>query len=253
LSPLFSSDSPGKKLSRVDLWSSVEGILGKDFRLRTHVVLAGTRGSDISTLLGKGVDRKNIVAVDSNRHAVHSTRFRYPGVEVLYSDIEEAIGKLSPQRPIGSVYMDLCCNLNEISVPMIQRCSASVTNSVFGVTMFAGREKGRIGKCFGSEDPVQARLKFIRSALNRRVQFCASYINSKNHLMVTVADSGDRNGIIPSLKKYSGGEAENLLRKQILESDLRGERTDLLYGISRQTIAAIKAHDTRGTYGNSRA
>lgn len=139
----YRGESFGKKAARLSFWEKALSVLQeKDLPIRA-LVLASREGGDISTLLGLGVPRESIVAVDIDRFAVQSCLEKW-GPPVLHMSLEEAIER-HKDEPFTVIHADFC---NVVSAKLVNSLARVITRGVrcdtlIGVVIKRGREKSR--------------------------------------------------------------------------------------------------------------
>ncbi len=133
----FKGDSPSKKIVRFEVWDYISN----EITIRTSpkvLVLAGPEGSDVGVATQLGIDVKSITAVDTNKKCVTATKWRYPEARVLHSDILEVVGKES----FDFVFLDLCGPITNESLTIATSVADSLKRSsgYLAFTFLCGRE-----------------------------------------------------------------------------------------------------------------
>ena len=273
-------DTYRKKLSRLLYWEKVEQILGNIDGF-VFLALAGPDAGDLSTLLGLGAEMEQVVLVDKDAKAVESSKWKFPKADVRHGELLEVVGK---DEKFDAVFLDFCSNLK----PEVFDYLAEVVKShlaeggVFGINILSGREAGEMRETLDkagislrgqytdkseSAYPYLTRCAILHEQLTERLGW-----SPEPALVINYASIGkDRQGV-PMLtvlyKKAKGKKSfvprsyesmlqtisvdEPAFRKDALELAKKRDRVDLLLNIPRGTLAAWKAHDTRGTYKRGR-
>lgn len=148
----YKGESPSKKQARFLYWVEVMKRLQNDrFFNAHHMVLASREGGDISTLYGLGVEPRYIVAVERNPSAAFAVQEKYPDVRVVCSDVVRIAKEY--RRSLASAYLDFCGSLTEKMVnDIFQVIQQGLRDeSMLGVTLLSGREKGEYAKSMEEE------------------------------------------------------------------------------------------------------
>ena len=144
MSSTYKGDSPGKKITRVRMWSNMMLWANwLDMKNEGILVLAGD-GGDLSALDGWGIDHDKITAVDMAKDSVDKCRERFPGIRTMHG----ALGKVvkNPNVKYNMAHIDFCGGL---SMPNINTLNSVIQNAdrsqplILAVTMLKGREYKR--------------------------------------------------------------------------------------------------------------
>jgi hypothetical protein len=134
----YRGESATKKIQRLVFWNAVKREVGsRKFNRGPHLVLSSSEAGDVSTLLGMGVQPDGIVAVDIDRHAVAAAQWKFPGLDIRHENVVDAV----QGRRWKSVYLDFCSPLSGKSMSVVAKCMPHLGGSVLGVAMLACREQ----------------------------------------------------------------------------------------------------------------
>ena len=144
MSSTYKGDSPGKKITRVRMWSNMMLWANwLDMKNEGILVLAGD-GGDLSALDGWGVDHDKITAVDIAKDSVDKCRERFPGVRTMHGSLGKVVK--NPNVKYNMAHVDFCGGL---SMPNINTLNNVIQNAdasqplILAVTMLKGREYKR--------------------------------------------------------------------------------------------------------------
>jgi hypothetical protein len=280
----YRGETPPKRVARLVFWEHVKELLGKEFLLGQHVVLLSQEAGDVSCLLGLGVIPGHIIGVDLDKHATAAAQAKHPKVGMRTQDVEAAVtGLRTSGQKVSSVFLDICAPMREQTVAKAAAVATQLkAGSVLGCAFLAGREVGDWGeKIEGAKARYKTRTGnrafFMRGPLFFRE---LNKLTTKKGVLVIptkliyyVSHGPDRYGkpmIIcvgtinrtedAHMRKFGVGTALQSVEYEFvtatpfelgalaaeLEADERP--ADLLLNASKQSVAAWKAHATRGTY-----
>lgn len=253
----YSGDSPPKKIARLRFWEAVEDILGaKSFSRGPHLVISSKEGGDISVLLGMGVRADHIIAVDTDPHAVAAARVKFEGVRIERCDFAQMAKE---NTPLACMFVDLCSPIRSGSLEKIMRASSHCL--LFGYEFLCGREKvdvyRKIEKFQGTSQ--EQRIRYLADSPVKGVHYKPArnwhYLSStESHIgkpmCITLGSSVQavRKGPAAVMTSKPVEATWDTIREEALDLEAKGLRADLLLNIKRTTLAAYKAHLTRGTY-----
>lgn len=252
----YRGESPAKKIVRLKLWKYIQRRLGRKFKGGAHLALAGPEAGDLSVLLGLEVPIQNVVLADIDKHAVDAALWKFPGADVHRKDVLDT-AEQHPTKFI-SAYLDFCGPVSEKRLSMVHKIGTQhlQKGGVIACTFLIGRERGAIWKEIEAySGSAQARrMKFIADRFSKdtkplRTLRCFHYCSHTNErygksMLVWVGTASSRSGKPVQVEEIQAD------RTDLAEEALKlGHRAPLLLNVTKQSIAAWKAHYTRGTYG----
>lgn len=260
-----SLESPAKKLARLEFWRSARKYLGETrFILGPHVVLAGQHGGDISVLLGLGVRESSIVAVDSNKDNAASCKWLWPRINVRHAQVHDVLSGLSD---VASCFLDFCSPICDESLSTLEAALPSLSGSWLGVTFMAAREQASYKAIYEKTAPTARKKEDIRPLMFRAIDRNKGGGNAfiDEEWMYYVGHNEVRFGKpmvlgMGAVRKTKVARRSKISVKNVsVTSDVFarmvvndrasvGPKALLLYALNDQSVAAYKAHLTRGTY-----
>lgn len=161
----YKGESPSKKMARLGYWRAVRKFLGGRFTKTKHVVLASREGGDIGVLVGLGVPKENIIAVDQVESAAQACAQKWPGVEVIFGDVADVVEARA--KEVGSVFLDFCGPISTTTVQVGRKILRALRyDSIFGIALLKGREHGEIE--INDEGRMSRRARRAANAMRRR-------------------------------------------------------------------------------------
>jgi len=251
----YRGESPAKKFMRVMYWAAVERQLGKLFRSGNFLVITSQYAGDVSTLLAMGVSPKNIYGVDIDKHAIAATKLKYPKIQVEQCPFWEATTAFpSLRNNLGCAFIDLCAPLRDATLDRLFEFGENV--QLLGYEFMCGREKGELNQTVKDNSAVDtlaaiARLKVLQTT-RRRNQYFRAYQNwhynshSAAHIGKPMIVSLGR--LHHSKLVNANSTSANADWDIVREICLSNPAVAPLWNISKGTMAAWRAHETRGTY-----
>lgn len=266
----YRGESATKKVQRIVFWNAVKKQVGpRKFHRGPHLVLSSSEAGDVSTLLGMGVQPDGIVAVDIDRHAVAAAQWKFPGLDIRHENVVQAV----KCRKWTSVYLDFCSPLSGKSLNVIAQCMPELSGSVLGVAMLACREQTKyrdeVAKLKGANTtPEKRRPVVLQQMLPQMVQTHRFYplnwwyylshddIRFGKPMFVGLGKvvkmpraQPDRNFIVAGTKVQRVDYNPASFAISVTDAYRKDEWKALrLYNMRRQTVAALQAHVTRGSY-----
>lgn len=279
----YKGDSPAKKVVRFKVWDLIADQLDAKGRA---LVLAGPEGADIGVALSLGFTPKQLTAVDNNKKCITATKWRYPQVRALHADVRDLVERESFNFIFldlcGPLTEDSLKTAAHVAVNGLK-----ATHGYLAFTFMCGRESpaSPIHKAIFTWQAAmskdrnkqrkktiaqRSRMKVVQSNLLRLVRKSNCVIVPKEFWFYQ-SEVGDGElpmgvflcQVLPAnryAKDSSGTEANqaNPLMHMVSGADLpsvasavlkRGIDPTLGLNASKGTVAAWKAHATRGTYG----
>ena len=265
----YRGESATKKVQRLVFWNAVKREVGpRKFNRGPHLVLSSAEAGDVSALLGMGVQPDSIVAVDTDRHAVAAAEWKVPGLDIRHENVKQTV----QERKWASVYLDLCGPLSGKSLDVVGACLPHLSGAVLGIAMLACREQNqyRQGVAELKEANITAekcRPVLFQQMLPEVIQTHTFYpLNWWYYLSHDDVRFGKPMfvGMGRVGKKPSSSSSKQLARStKVARVDYNPSSfaitvTDAyrknqwqalrLYNMRRQTVAALQAHVTRGSY-----
>jgi hypothetical protein len=260
----YRGESPAKKLVRLEFWRGARELL-PNFSEGNKLVLSSAEGGDTSVLLGMGMRPSLIHAVDIDKHAADAATWKL-GVEVQNCDVF----KHAENFMFDAVLLDFCGPLRESMLPKLCGLLSRISHrGVLGLSLLAGRENGSLKEAVASllqrtdGDSFLTRAKLITSKLygmEKRIRLkSAWYYHSHRRrsygqpmivllFQLTTSEQPTPNKQVAAANLWIYEADASGLAAEGMKLMRKGERADLLLNVSRQTLAAWKAHATRGTY-----
>lgn len=275
----YRGETPPKRVARLVFWEHVQELLGKKFLLQHHIVLLSQEAGDVSCLLGLGVAPTHIVGVDLDKHAVAAAAAKYPKILMGTRDVEAAVDEQKLRT--GSVFLDICAPMRTQTVAKAASVAMKMpVGSVLGCAFLAGRETGEWGGLIeGAKAKYQVRCGnrafFMRGPLffkqlnrqtsrNSTVVLPTKFIYYVSHgedrygkpmiiCIGTVAHikTGHLRAVGAALAEveYEYVTATPFELGSLAAGLEASERpANLLLNATKASVAAWKAHATRGTY-----
>jgi len=267
----YRGESCTKKVQRLVFWNAVKQEVGpRKFNRGPHLVLSSAEAGDVATLLGMGVNADEIVAVDIDKHAVAAAQWKFPGINIRQARVEDEV----KTRKWVSVYLDFCSPLSNKSLGIVAKCMPHMTGSVLGVAMLAAREqnqylKGVEGlKSRTSKQKEKLRPILLQEMLPEVVQthrfhplnwwyyvshddvrFGKPMFVGMGGISVTPTRTANRKDLVRMTKvrrvDYDPSSFAIAVTRAYRKHE---EQALLLYNMRRQTVAALQAHVSRGSY-----
>lgn len=266
----YRGDSTNKVIARLSYWLDVRDILGEKFFNGRHLVLASREAGDVSVLLGLGVPLENIVAFEWDRAAAAEARLKFPGLSIQQRDVGSITDK---DGSFASVFLDFCATANDEHVEKLGRVMWRMDRpSVFGCGFLIGREQGSMEKISKLKEKLSKSPDAVREAqvaraiyIDQAVEKCAKKCSATLGLprcYFYQSRSEDSKGLpycfyMAPVHAWPYDHTGAFYDVEFSDTDFRGlaldlnkggKRADLLLNIPATTIAAWKAHATRGTY-----
>lgn len=253
MSSISRGDNPPKKLVRVALWREIEERSRQHaaFKRGPHLVISGRYGGDIGVLLAMGVHPRNIYAVDTDHHATAAAKHKFPEVNFATCSFWDAI-EYFELKNVHAAHIDLFSPLRKELIQKIK----DVYNRVefLGYTYLCGRDKDEVANGISAMrevlelDAAGSRQAYLTTFHGFNVRASWDYLSSSaSHIGKPMATlllqrRGKKNLRVTSTRVTADwGD----VRKAALRDK---QDADLLYNVRPTTMAAWKAHETRGTY-----
>ena len=279
----YKGEVPSKKMTRLTFWLLIRQHLGtKRFLAGPHLVLASREAGDVSVLLGMGVDIKNIIGVDYVPHEAAQARLKFPGLRV----IEKEIGLYAREYkglPFASIYLDFCSQSGNAIFDTVSLVIKHLVedDGLLGYNFMVGREQSVRHKAAKYRREIEAqiaRMKKTRRAdmEGMAVHFSRAFLMESEivkrvkstplqleaHFFYSSKQEGHighpwcgqlvrvnpskPNADSPDCYYFSTDMAA--LRDYALSLEKKTGQAALLLNVTRTTMAAWKAHASRGTY-----
>jgi hypothetical protein len=279
-----SHDAPAKKIARLMTWWTIQKLI-PEFTKQRYLVLVGEEAGDVGVLLGLGVPLGHIAAVDFDKDAVASARKKYPGLGTGTYDVEQLQPEVAYACAFLDFCGYMTPKTLGKAVTTAKNCVRD--NGIFTCNFQVGREVALHGELTNLRHDYEntledvdawegieiflARADLLQNELWERGLDQGLVILPKEFIFyqgrtetwkgqpfctyIATVRRADKKKIeffkrrkLPQ-PKFSLYEGDLLtLRDYALDLAKAGERADLLLNVTTSTIAAWKAHETRGTY-----
>ncbi len=252
MSTIHRGDSPAKKIARLNLWREIEARSKYPAFVRgAHIVVSGRYGGDIGVLIGMGVPPKNIYAVDTDTHALAAARHKFPDVNFGHCDFGDAITYFELKK-VYTAHVDLFSPLRKELIKKVKKLCEQV--EFVGYTYLCGRDHTEVADGISKLredlelDAAGSRQAYLVRNHGFNVRASWSYMSSSaSHIgkpMATLLlQRRGRSGKTVEPTRIEAGWSD--VRKMALIH--KAEAAHLL-NVRTTTVAAWKAHETRGTY-----
>lgn len=277
----YQGESPAKKLARLELWRQVAQLEKNIFFEGNHLVLAGAEAGDVGTLFGLGIYADQIVAVDKDIHQAHAARWKYPGVRIEVGDVLDVARE---NRGLSTAFLDFCSHASDELFKKIHGVSKCLEKGgLLGVGLTVGREKVGTGaqvkelksryETMRMSDEHMACV--VRAHLITQELFKLSegsskfwkpsyfyyyrahtYSHSGKPMIYALGRMVSRSRMpMPAhavqqakFKYFLDVGAPDLAKEALKMKKKHVDSAHLLLNVSKQSVAAWTAHETRGTY-----
>jgi hypothetical protein len=250
----YRGESPPKKLVRILFWEEVKILLGPDFYTCNFLVIPSQYAGDVATLAAMGVALHNIYGTDIDKHAIAAAKERYPAANFAHCPFWEA-HKAFPQlgRDIGCAFIDLCSPLRSGTIEQVFSLGQRV--QLMGFEFMCGREAGLLNQALdlgsSNEPPQVPRLRYLQS-----IKHGGSYFNIetswcyKSHSSAHFGKSMALGlGTFHRRKRINLEFTDVVATWETVRSTcIKNPSYAPLWNVSAGTLAAWRAHETRGTY-----
>lgn len=253
-------ESPSKKKARLLLWRWVLKRLEQRLPKRppesmNYLVIPSAAAGDLSVLTSLGVPAANIYAVDVDKHAIAEARRRFPKAKYLCGPFWEAEKRFPELRKnLGCAFIDLCGPINSDTFKEVLKLGDG--SSLVAYEFLCGRERGETWASISEKegDPILRRIQHLETIKLSRKRFqCEAVYHYKSHSaahfgkhMVAVVGQTHTRRLRSMLEMHDVDTDWQNLRKEILA--LSTAKASGYYNVSPTSIAAWRAHETRGTY-----
>ena len=245
-------ESPAKKVTRLKFWTAAISLPAGTAKSK-YLVLPSSAAGDLSTLTTLGVPEECIYAIDIDKHALAATKRRYPHAHYTHAPFWEALEKFPElRRGMRCAFIDLCGPMRSQIVKKVLTLGEHC--DLLGYEFLCGRERGAdlAGIRGKAADPVIARINYLHSFDKRAQHFrCRKAFHYMSHSashygkhMVAVLGELTRKNFQYTMEEITTDW--RALRELLVE--LPTQLGAGLYNVSPASIAALKAHETRGTY-----
>lgn len=281
----FVHDTIGKKITRLEVWLHIKMMMGdKAFKKARILVLAGPDGADLGIALNLGADPKNLLAIDISRECVTRTKWLYPEVRVEKKHLAKLIDE-GKERPFDVLFLDFCSPMSEQSLSLVNTAiiGGGTPDAIFAYTFLCGREMPgdpAYSRIFAKQADLPraskvaqlSRADVVANELYRRTRrsgripmplhywFYQSkdeddgrpgipmgvYLAQMTSLEYTTREDVERS-ISKSNKSFIKPVKADLIKRALMLEQM-GLDASLMLNVAPGTVAAWKAHATRGTY-----
>lgn len=264
----YRGESPSKKFVRLELWETGALIVPGFMKLDT-LSLASSEAGDVSVLLGLGMNACRIHTVDHDKHEAAAAKWKFPFVNNHFGDVFSYAAK--HKKKFGMVFLDFCGPLRETTIDNCARLIPRIVpGGVLALGLLAGREQGIIRAGVKGllheyqDDSFLSRVHLVTDALHRRRLklrlHCGWYYkshaaNSYGKPMVVMLFQMAKRRQPYVDKQMAKATLEECvftnydLAQKTLKLERQRKKPELLLNISRASVAAYKAWETRNSYG----
>lgn len=275
-------DSTGKRIARTILWmrilSRTASLRKKDLR---YAYLASGEGADAAVLTALGVPQYQQLAIDHDPKAMSSFRLLYPGIPTYMGNVRDLLSPYSARHTLAAAYLDLCATGTDEAALLVAECAEAIAEGgTLAYTIVRGREKNTKGVKTGIKASMyDGRAELfstnVQSLVNpylrphTRIHYHSRTNDSAGLPMLiealTVKQSEYRGTMEIAPTTLSLKNLKALVEKPQLSINLSNAKTEGLVLLShaleaegldvckvlhtsKSTMAAWRAHYTRGTY-----
>lgn len=279
----YRGENPAKKLTRLTFWLLVQQLLGtKRFLVGPHLVLTSGEAGDVSVLLGMGVSIEKIVGVEWKPHEAIKAQLKFPGLRVYQQDVARYAQR--GEHRFASAYLDFCCQSGDEAFQRVVTVAKNTMqpDSLIGCNFMVGREKGMRDVAMQYRKEVEQEIAKMKKARREDLEELSSFFSRAFLMESELAKRakplnmqlesrffyssrqkdwhghpwcGQLAWVAPSLKRkrheptcYYFATDEKALRSYALDLETKTGQAALLLNIPRTSLAALKAHQSRGTY-----
>jgi hypothetical protein len=276
----YRGDTLPKKIVRARVWETVHRKM-RTFRNKRFLALAGHEAADVGVAVALGAEPSNIVLVDKSKKAANSAQWRYPDVQVFTGELEDVLDK----QQFDFAFLDFCSQMTDSTLTLagltVTECLLK-SQGYLAVTFLCGREQPadpvyekifRVQASLPEQNRAQlSRAVVVQREIQKRVRRSSIttvpiahwFYNSdsdKSHLQMGVylcqvlsasrIDKDKANEIANKARATTTFVSE-LSTTEMVDEIYRLEDAGLdpclVLNMSKGTVAAYKAHATRGTY-----
>lgn len=259
----YAGETVAKKLERYFFWSCVQESLGERFYDGHYLGLSSEEAGDASVLQGLGITPSRIVLSEMDVKACATARKKFPLVSIYNEDVLNTVKRFAKGH-FSAMFLDYCGNASEELLRRTERVVAHglAKDGLLGLAVQIGREqstrelilKRRGNENRDSKDSFLARADFLTHELGKRcgiyplmlLRYCGKGSDLRGQPMCVFLGSRDKSNT-PSHMMFDPEPGE--IQRISVELANDGQDAGLLLNVSRGTIAAWRAHVTRGTYG----
>lgn len=254
---IYRGDSPPKKLARILFYKEVRRRLGSQRFVRgKYLIIPSKDAGDAGVLHSLGVPLQNIYGIDQDYHAVAAAKYKFPDAHFVHGqfwDVFDQFPKLLGQGGLNCAFIDLCCPLREEIIKHV--ISVGTKARLLGFEFLCGREQGNILhslRAKGFDETPKPRLEYLEAFRNRSHYFnidSSWYYKSHSAAHLGKAMLACLGTVSTRKRAAASPTTVHIEWKEIRENCLRQyEIAPLRWNISKGSLAAWKAHETRGTY-----
>jgi len=264
----YAGESWSKKYARASYWLTAKKSFGDAFGNFTHCALSSREAGDHFVGLAFGL---NVTCVDIDGAAIMAAKEK--GAAVWHGDIAEYVERFSPNH----VFLDFCSTVNKKTLEIIERVARAMPNRGYlGIAAMYGRDEPIMPLVSGNRSRRRQYESSMRSTWQKNAEV---EVKSWRRLLIVhgqvLASRGARS--VPHVTfmcQYKGhsvpmfivgmtfdgpdrrkpmvvhvpkeSAAKQRIRNLCVQSSFTGDSH--LYNVPAGTIAAWRAHETRGTY-----
>lgn len=252
-------DSIGKKITRAQLWTDVCPSLRKNSKV---LLLTGPTAGDINCALAVGVAPQNILSVDIDAQCVLNGKFMYPQVKHVRINLSQV-----PAEKFNFLALDLCGPLTAYTLALVESTVTRLLapGGAFSFTFMCGREMPHMPiykelltakKNYKGDKKNAAQLARLPILKRKLVKY--GYHINKAYFYASFTETRSTQlpmGIVLCSKRKSATELffqEESTKLALVHAADQLARSGLpaaaMLNVPPATLAALRAHSTRGTY-----
>lgn len=273
----YPGDSAAKKISRLAFWLKVRELLGvARFKRGKYLVLASREAGDVSVLLGLGIPIESITAIPKEAALA---RLKFDGLCVVEEDILMYVRMCRPEY--DCICLDFCTWTTPAAVQRVVAAAAALCRGgLLGCNFLVGREMMQVRKKMRAiRRVVDAHVASMPSIDQKETAELASYFSRAGFIQQELAKHLSARPVATFFyraRRVRRGEqghpwctqllryttkvqqgvvvpemhdpTEEEFRDYVLQLLRQGHPVNLLLNIPKSSLAAWKAHATRGTY-----
>ncbi len=235
-------------------YKEVRRLLGAQrFVNGNYLVIPSKDAGDVGVLHSLGVPLQNIYGIDQDRHAVAAAKYKFPDAHFAHGEFHNVLEKFPRIGRLNCAFIDLCCPLREATVRQVIEIGS--LTKLIGFEFLCGRESGALLndlRSRGFDEAPRPRLAYLETFKHKSLYFNIStswYYRSHSAAHIGKAMLACLGVVNTTKKKAAAPTTVHADWKEIRENCLKQyDIASLRWNITKGSLAAWKAHETRGTY-----
>lgn len=248
-------DSPAKKLVRLNVFETAQGILGKNFYTGMYLGLASKEAGDYGTLAGLGVPVPNIVMCDLDPDAIEGAKARwFPGLQPVLGNIHD----IAQTNTWHMINYDTCAPLRENTSEEVLALARTIRpNGLLCCWFLAGREHGgtmeqiRVMEELLAEETKGMKLKTPKGVLADRLTYIARSLLLEQNLNTQLSVSKKHTRLIRIWTYTSTDVVEGKIGSPMVVTMIQIKNKPRVGNLANDLAAAIQ-HDHFMVVGDCR-